>query len=254
MSNAGEVPVPGLEPLPAELAALLDLERARPGAPAPVKERVWQGVDVVLAIPPQAALAPQASVPSAQAAPAAALTASAIAKGVVIFGVGCASGVMGHTWLTPPPAAPLPPPPALVAPLPDVSVPAKVEPSPPPAPAKAKPRPVETGVVAPPALHADTPATATDTALAGERSLLEQARMALARGEAQAALAALDGHARRYAHGQLVEEREALRVPVLMALGQTEQAKARAVEFNRRFPKSIFAPVVEAALKGAPKN
>jgi uncharacterized membrane protein len=88
-------------------------------------------------------------------------------------------------------------------------------------------------------------------ALAAERTLLEMARTALARGRAADALNALDQHRRRFTAGQLAEEREALSILALVKLGDADHARARAARFRARYPRSFFGPAVEDALKKA---
>jgi hypothetical protein len=92
--------------------------------------------------------------------------------------------------------------------------------------------------------------TASDanSSLALERRLLDEARQALARGEPQTGLAPLDRHAKRFPKGVLTEEREALAVRLLAALDQSDAATARAENFHRRFPNSLFTPAVDNAI------
>ena len=91
------------------------------------------------------------------------------------------------------------------------------------------------------------PSSPTST-LAAERSLLDEARHALARGEPGAGLAPLNRHAARFPKGILTEEREALAVRILCALGNTGAATARAENFHRQFPNSLFTPAVDNAI------
>lgn len=93
-------------------------------------------------------------------------------------------------------------------------------------------------------------ATATDSAnsLAVERRLLDEARQSLARGEPQAGLGPLNRHAKRFPNGVLAEEREALAVRLFAALGNQSAALARAENFHRRFPNSLFTPAVHNAV------
>jgi hypothetical protein len=111
-----------------------------------------------------------------------------------------------------------------------------------------------TGSEARPAEHA--PATRTRLGassranrLAAERALLDRARRALMRGDGDAALDPLGRHATSFPRGQLVEEREGMRVKALVLAGRRSEARARANSFRRRFPHSLFLPVVEAALR-----
>jgi hypothetical protein len=131
---------------------------------------------------------------------------------------------------TPLPAGP-PVLPAPVAPLARLEHPAR--------PAVARPaRPAEPTAVEP----------ERDGTLAGESPLIEGARVRIGQGDAGGALALLAAHARRYARGQLEEEREALWVQALVREGAVGEARVRAAEFERRFPHSIQLATVRAAV------
>jgi hypothetical protein len=84
--------------------------------------------------------------------------------------------------------------------------------------------------------------------LAAERSLLDVARGALARGEAADALVAVERHGHEYPQGVLVEEREAIAVKALVALGRRDEARVRAARFEQRFPNGIMLRAVKGAL------
>jgi hypothetical protein len=92
------------------------------------------------------------------------------------------------------------------------------------------------------------PAPAEST-LELERRLLETARSAVVAGAFGDALSAVDEHAKRFPHGALAEEREAL---AIQALSNTDPkaAASRAARFRTRWPSSIFEPVVEKAVAG----
>jgi hypothetical protein len=75
------------------------------------------------------------------------------------------------------------------------------------------------------------------------------ARGALARGEANEALAAAGRHASEYPAGSLVEEREAIAIKALVALGRRDEARARAVEMERRFPNGLMLRAVKSAVE-----
>jgi hypothetical protein len=83
-----------------------------------------------------------------------------------------------------------------------------------------------------------------------ERAILDDARTAFARGEFAASLTALDLHRARFPTGMLREEREALAVRTLAALGRTADARARAERFRSEFPNSLMLPAVENAVEG----
>jgi len=95
-----------------------------------------------------------------------------------------------------------------------------------------------------------TPAASAEpaTSLAAERRLLDEARHALSRGEFASGLAPLEAHGKRFPKGVLTEEREALAVRLLAALGNQAAALARAASFHRRFPQSMFTPAVDNAV------
>ena len=84
--------------------------------------------------------------------------------------------------------------------------------------------------------------------LAQESPLLDLARRRIEGHDPAQAMALLAQHARRFPRGQLEEEREALWIQALVASGDGERARARELEFRRRFPHSIQLYVVEAAL------
>jgi hypothetical protein len=82
--------------------------------------------------------------------------------------------------------------------------------------------------------------------------MLDDARSSLATGEAAKALSRLEEHRRRFPHGQLGEEREALAIQTLVALGRHDEARARAARFRDSVPNSLFLPAVEASLASIP--
>jgi hypothetical protein len=87
--------------------------------------------------------------------------------------------------------------------------------------------------------------------LAAERALLDVARAALARGEPSEALAAADRHGHEFPSGVLAEEREAIAIRALVAIGRREEAGTRAAAFERAYPNSLNGRAVRAAVQGA---
>jgi hypothetical protein len=85
--------------------------------------------------------------------------------------------------------------------------------------------------------------------LAAERRVLDVARTALGRGNGVDALAACEEHARRFPHGLLAEEREALAVQSLVEGKRFSEARARGDRFRQSYPKSILLPAVLAAIE-----
>lgn len=241
------------DPLSPELKALLEAAKGVPKVPSAVKARVFERAMATLAMPavglsiPSDAAANAASsnsVASAAAATGSAWKAAAVVKlavavGASSFAAGGAAGVAWHSSVATAPA-----PMAVVAqpstPAPETLVP--TEPPPPLPPLVV----AEVPVVARPAVRA-LPKPQRDQALAEERSLVEQARAALARGNATAALETLALHHKRFARGQLQEEASALEVLALASAGKTDQAKDKAAKFKAKYPASMLRPAVESA-------
>jgi len=92
-----------------------------------------------------------------------------------------------------------------------------------------------------------TVTTGEDTSLSAELAIVRRVRAALERDDATAALAAIAEHERRFATGQLVEERKSLRVEALCRAGKPAQARAEATTFLREHPGSAHADRVRAA-------
>lgn len=90
--------------------------------------------------------------------------------------------------------------------------------------------------------------TERDRALAAERALLELSRTAITRGDAQTALQELTRHKQDYRDGRLKEERDALMVQALVLAGSQERAEALAAAFKKRYPMSVFTPVMDHVL------
>jgi hypothetical protein len=91
-----------------------------------------------------------------------------------------------------------------------------------------------------------------DRDLAIERALLDEVRGALARRDGAGAVASAEQHAQRFPRGRLAEERESMWVQALVFAGEIEEAQVRAARFRRRYPSSLFLPVVDAALGRGP--
>jgi hypothetical protein len=86
-----------------------------------------------------------------------------------------------------------------------------------------------------------------ESGLSGERSLLDQARRYMTEGEPARALDVTSRHERDFPNGKLAEEREAMAIRALLALGNLEEARARGGRFAARFPGSLLAPALEPA-------
>jgi hypothetical protein len=96
------------------------------------------------------------------------------------------------------------------------------------------------------------PTSSPDEDLARERQVIDKARSALARGDAQAALSAVAEHAGSFRRGQLAEMREAVAVQALVRAGKSPEARARAERFHRAFPGSMYGAIVDGAISSIP--
>jgi hypothetical protein len=260
--------------LPSYVAELLEAERHAPRPSAETERRVRGRVAATLALTAAGATSLAAS--SAVASTAAGVSAKigGLALGIkvsaVVVGVGVLGTAGGIAWRHQVVAKARPdnvvhavasharaaPAKVSVRPLPDVVEPAVATETPaPPGPVREpESAPVANGA---PKLLGRSPRTTEAAArdegndrgtLADESPLLDRARASIETHYPAQALALLGEHKRRFPHGQLEEEREALWVQALVASGKAEDARARAAEFRRRFPRSIQLPIVEAAV------
>ena len=222
-----------LSPLPPDVVAMLDAERRSPDPPPEALARVRARLGVT------ARTSHHAEGRSRRV-----FVVQVAALMLVTLAVGIAAGFGLRVWVFdgPDPAGDkferLPRPQTPVRPR---HAPAVRQAQPPPAVA---PAPLRSSAHRPSAPRDREAAT-----LARESALLQQARARLERGDGRGAFEVLAGHAREFPHGLLVEEREALVVKALVMAKNRFAAHARADEFRRNFPRSIYRPVVEAALE-----
>jgi hypothetical protein len=85
--------------------------------------------------------------------------------------------------------------------------------------------------------------------LAAERAILDEARRALAQGDAGQALDRLERHRRMFSSPQLAEERDAMWIQALIKADRREEARARGEAFRKRYPDSLFSSAVDSALE-----
>lgn len=185
--------------------------------------------------------------PGGTAAAASAGGAKAAIALAATFALGVAAGVVGDRTLAERPAQPV----ASVATPPPVRAPDAVPPATevPGVPVTALPSVATTARATTSAAAAPPPSA---RGLAAERALLDVARSSLARGEAREALAAADRHAATYPDGALVEEREAIAIKALVALGRRDEARGRARELERKYPNSLVLRAVKNAVEEPP--
>lgn len=227
-----------LEPLDPELAALLDVER---GATAPdaALDRVWSRVAVV-ALPSPAGVGAH----TGAAASSGWLASHAAGVAAATFVLGGLAGAGIHAIVQKPPAERIVYVDRVVPQVATVTAPPVVAPAPSVVP-----------IVDPStSSHASAraPAPSATSSLAAERVLLDDARGALGAGDAGKALSLADEHGRRFARAQLGEEREAIAIQALVALGRNDEARARAARFRAVAPNSLFMPAIDAALQSIP--
>ena len=240
MTNAG--------PPDDELTALFGEERAQHVFSDQLRVSVLRGVERAILLAPAVivGVGAAAAVGSAGAAASKAWTTKVVITiAALSFGVGTAAGVVGTKVLTPRPrAAPIAVTSATAvrtAELPLAPAPPNSEPAPEPA----------TPPTAPSARPPATPASAhgaeaSPSTLARESEIIEKGRTALARGRAADALAAVDEHKRLFPRGRLGEERDELAIRALRFAGRSDEANARAKEFAKTYPSSIYLGTIEA--------
>lgn len=85
-----------------------------------------------------------------------------------------------------------------------------------------------------------------------ELHLMQRAHAAYKRTDYSAALALLAAHARKFPHGSLAEQREALRVRSLVGAGRSEEARRATAAFAARFPRSVLLSRLDAPEATAP--
>jgi len=84
--------------------------------------------------------------------------------------------------------------------------------------------------------------------LAKERAMLDVARTALGRSDGASALTAARAHQAAFPRGALREESDAIEFQALMLL-HDGKAQSRGRQFLAKYPKSLYGPAIEAALR-----
>jgi hypothetical protein len=88
-------------------------------------------------------------------------------------------------------------------------------------------------------------ATSSGDTFDRERSLLDRARAALVRHDANAAAQALDESERDFPKSQHTEEREYLRIQIARERGETDRVRTLAKAFLAKYPQSLYRARVE---------
>lgn len=213
-----------------DLQALLECERALPAVPADVRSRAvrrarragfdHRAIPIVAVRPTRLTWAIAATT---------VLVLGALATAAVERSQGRESSVIAVASPSPTAIAPSP---RIAAPEPDLT---SFDPPPRPTAARTSHRGV-----------------AGAEGYARELRFLQPAREALARQDFSSALAATAAHERRFPRGQLVEEREALRILALAGAQAAAAARLAAAAFHQRFPNSLLQRRVDEALRGLP--
>ena len=257
------------KPIPSRLRFLVEAERGRPGAPGDAKALAQAKLAALLG--PGAGLGggggegsggpggsgATGTAPSHGSFPTSALKAGASGLGTAkLIGAFVIGGIVGGAVATATvrpgerlvyvdPVGPalsasgtVPPTAASIAAI-DVS-------SLPSASASAQSGRASPPVTTPPASSA---VRSRDGDLSAERTIIERARSALARGDGEAALVAVAQHEREFAKGQLAEEREVVAVQALVTAGRVQEAAERGARFRKAFPNSLLLPIVDQALR-----
>ena len=245
------------ERLPAEVRDVLEAGIGA-NAPSGAKQAVWGAL---------AAKLPAATV--AASSVAGGMTTVSLLKPLAVglaLGAATATGFVGYRGLTtaaPPSSAgvagtrvaPQPSPPhepeRVAELLPEVA-PVPLAPAP---TAKLAPVPSAAAPLSPAVASSSVASFPSDARPPPENAiLLESRRVASARallraGDARRTLAELDALAVDFPLGVLVQERDAIRIEALLALGERERAHALATRFLAEHPNSPHAAAVERAVK-----
>jgi hypothetical protein len=235
-------------PLDSELMELLrDEDSAPPGARPRARARLAAVPGVLAAASPRGATSHGASAGSANGVSAVSSALGLKGVAAVAFVLGGAAGAGLHAAVAKPPEPRVV---YLTAPAPNAE-------SPPPRGSTAStsaPRSESTSLAreAPPFIPTPVDLSPRTSQLTVERSLLDDVRAALVRGDANAALEGLRVSRQKFAHPILAEERDALGVEALVSAGRYPEARAAAAQFNERFPKSLFSGSVEGAMGSIP--
>lgn len=241
----------GPDEMSAELRALLESERQRPGPSAADRDALRADLAPLFDGSPGGGGSEGGGAGSASGTGgAAAAGGSALAKVAAIFAAGALAGG-ALVWTAAPRTIVVE---RVATPAPTVSV---ATPAAPTAIASTEAAPVASPAksaekvtpVAPAKSAAAPSAEKRDEDLASERALLERARVALGRGDATGALEALDRHSARHPSGRLAEEREVLAVQALVSAGRRDEAQARAARFHREHPSSAFGSAIDALVR-----
>ena len=146
---------------------------------------------------------------------------------------------------------------AVAPPAASVATPPKVAVTASPEPSAASPEPA---LALEPASEASEPsaklaakpkaAPSASSSLSRELQVLKQAHEAIARGNPNGALAALDDYHARFPQGALGAEETVIRVQALLARGDRAQAAAVAKKFSAAHPDSLYARRVERLVSG----
>jgi hypothetical protein len=223
-------------PLDETLRALVEVERSVGASPAAGKAMVKARLDALLAGPGGggdggggAGLGAGARLTRL----AAAFAAGAVVGGAIVYAALPPRIVERVLQIEPPAQVSLP------SPSPSASAPLVQ---------RSAPLPSVDEAAAPALASASRP---SGDSLAAERALLDPARTALGRGDGASALQAVRKHEAGFRNGALAEEREAIAVQALVQLGRKDAARSRGERFLARYPGSVLAPVVKAALEAA---
>lgn len=268
---------PELNPLGDDVRQLLQAERDAPGPDGAALDRVWTRVQATVAQAP-------ASTPAESGAGGG--STGLIGKAVIVAVVAAAGTWFVAQQPTGPEVDIVGEAPAVTVAEPETLLPAKTETQPAPVsealPASGAGTAVGSEIGAatstrPPAVTSPPPTALPATAaerelppasepastearktrprrsdLAAERTLLDQARIALRAGRPGAALRTARSHRRRFPLGVLAEERDSILVQALASVGRKDDARSRGQRFLDRYPGSVYRPVIEAIVeKGA---
>ena len=107
---------------------------------------------------------------------------------------------------------------------------------------------IELGPNAIPAAKAKAPSSARSSTLDDEVSMIDQARRAIANGDATAAIQVVGSYDARYPGGALAQESTEIRIEALLAQGNRVAAEHLASKFFASHPSSPYVHRIRALL------
>jgi len=209
--------------LPDDVKRLIEIDRDFAEIPTRARTRVAQRLAIPIVVPVR--------VPTATVTEHVVRSTwkALVAKGALVVALGGGAAGVAHHLLSPKPSAQ------------SVNVSAATVRPPVEAPAIVEQPMVTASASVVIAVRSSAPIVKNDAAsIEAEHRVLDEAHAAIVRGEPDRALVATAEHAKRFPHGTLTEEREAIEIRALSQLGRKAEARAALEKLRAGFPHSFL--------------